>query len=72
MEGEKAVDDIFVALSECTSLHPCEDDSDLDHSDRCHSNHSDSESDTAEFDHNKPPRKINKLDEERFEDAAEK
>lgn len=64
VEGEKEVDDIFVALSECTSLHPCEDEySDSDEN---------SESDPADINNSEPQRKIYKLDEERFEDAAEK
>jgi chloride channel, nucleotide-sensitive, 1A len=70
-EGERAVDDIFVALSECTSLHPCDDDD----SDDDNYNGLESENDQFEVSENQadePERKINKIDEERFEDAAEK
>lgn len=61
-EGEKAVDDIFVALSECTSLHPCvEEDSECEF-----------DGDESEYESSEPQKKINKLDEERFEDSVEK
>lgn len=49
-------DEMFVALSECASLHPCEDDDDQDEGD-C-----DSEDLEA---------KRSKIDMGRFEDAAE-
>lgn len=58
VEDEKQVDEMFVALSECASLHPCDDDSD--------------ESDFGDFCDDEPERKVNKIDTERFEDAAEK
>lgn len=57
VEGEKLVDEIFVSLSECASLHPCDNDS---FGDDCSG--SDDE----------PERKVNKIEMERFEDAAEK
>ena len=57
--GDKMVDEIFVALSECTSLHPCDDDDDDDNDD----------GEICDID--EPERKLNKVDDERFEDACE-
>lgn len=57
MEDEAVVDEMFVSLSECAALHPCDDD--------------ENEEDFSDFsDSEEPPNKLGKVD-PRFEDAAE-
>ena len=64
VEDEKSVDEMFVILSECASLHPCDDsDSDSEHA---------YEEEQNDRDCSEPEKKLNKIDMERFEDAAEK
>lgn len=57
VEGVEVADEMFVALSECASLHPCDTDSDTE---------KDKDDTEIEID-----AKRSKIDMERFEDAAE-
>lgn len=71
-EGE--ADEMFVALSECASLHPCEEESEsefegeVDESESEESEEQESEADESE---ESEDNKKCKVDLERFEDAAE-
>ena len=67
VKDNSTADDIFVALSECASLHPCESDSESEFDGIVES---ESEGET-ETENSENEAKRSKIDLERFEDAAE-
>lgn len=70
VKDNSTADDIFVALSECASLHPCDTDSESEFDEIVESESDESETET-EIESSENEAKRSKIDLERFEDAAE-